>query len=199
MPSKRERITFPSKSCPPWDRSVASLGRTTRKREWGCCSEHAPADGSWEEGDHVQGRAVWSIQSTRSGEQNAQRGWWDPEEPPHPPQPVSVQRREAEKATGPGWEEARSGATTPDQALFLGSAVTPNTLSPLHVNLQILCVCLSISSSNCCFLTCIHISQEAGQVVFQNFPQFIVIHTVKSFGIVNKADKGFSGTLLLFQ
>ena len=37
------------------------------------------------------------------------------------------------------------------------------------------------------------VSQEAGQVVwyshlFQNFPQFIVIHTVKSFGIVNKAN-----------
>ena len=51
---------------------------------------------------------------------------------------------------------------------------------------------LFMSSSNCCFLTCIQISQEAGQVVwyshfFQNFPQFIVIHTVKGFGIVNKA------------
>ena len=37
------------------------------------------------------------------------------------------------------------------------------------------------------------ISQEADQVVwyshlFQNFPQFIVIHTVKGFGIVNKAE-----------
>ena len=36
-------------------------------------------------------------------------------------------------------------------------------------------------------------SQEADQVVwyshlFQNFPQFIVIHTVKSFGIVNKVE-----------
>ena len=50
-----------------------------------------------------------------------------------------------------------------------------------------------MSSSNCCFLTCIHISQEAGQVawyshLFQNFPQFLVIHTVKGFGIVNKAE-----------
>ena len=50
----------------------------------------------------------------------------------------------------------------------------------------------SMSSSNCSFLTCIQISQEAGQVVgyshlFQNFPQFVVIHTVKGFGIVNKA------------
>ena len=50
-----------------------------------------------------------------------------------------------------------------------------------------------MSSSNCCFLTCIQVSQEASQVVwyfhfFQNFPQFIVIHTVKSFGVVNKAE-----------
>ena len=42
-------------------------------------------------------------------------------------------------------------------------------------------------------MTCIQISQEAGQVVwyshlFQNFTQFIVIHTVKGFGIVNKAE-----------
>ena len=54
-------------------------------------------------------------------------------------------------------------------------------------------VCCSVSSSNCCFLTCIQISQEAGQVVwyshlFQNFPQFVVTHTVKGFGIVNKAE-----------
>ena len=54
-------------------------------------------------------------------------------------------------------------------------------------------VCCSMSSSNCCFLTCIQVSQEAGQVVwyshlFQNFPQFVVIHTVKGFGIVNKAE-----------
>ena len=50
-----------------------------------------------------------------------------------------------------------------------------------------------MSSSSCCFLTCIQISQEADKVVwyshlFQNFPQFIVIHTVKGFGIVNKAE-----------
>ena len=50
-----------------------------------------------------------------------------------------------------------------------------------------------MSSFNCCFLTCIQVSQEAGQVVwysyfFQNFPQFYVIHTVKGFGIVNKAE-----------
>ena len=54
-------------------------------------------------------------------------------------------------------------------------------------------VCCSMSSSNYCFLTCIQVSQEAGQGVwyshlFQNFPQFVVIHTVKGFGIVNKAE-----------
>ena len=50
-----------------------------------------------------------------------------------------------------------------------------------------------MSSSNCCFLICIQVSQKAGQVVWyshllKNFPQFIVIHTVKDFGIVNKAE-----------
>ena len=54
-------------------------------------------------------------------------------------------------------------------------------------------VCCSMSNSGGCFLTCIQISQEAGQMVwyshlFQNFPQFVVIHTVKGFGIVNKAE-----------
>ena len=54
-------------------------------------------------------------------------------------------------------------------------------------------VCCFMSNSNCCFLTCTQISHEAGQVVcyshiFQNFPEFVVIHTVKDFGIVNKAE-----------
>ena len=54
-------------------------------------------------------------------------------------------------------------------------------------------VCCSLFSSNSCFLTCIQVSQEADQVVwyshlFQNFPQFIVIHTAKGFGTVNKAE-----------
>ena len=55
-------------------------------------------------------------------------------------------------------------------------------------------VCCSMSSSNCCFLTRIQISQEAGQVVWyfhllNNFPQCVVIHTIKGFGIVNKAER----------
>ena len=62
-----------------------------------------------------------------------------------------------------------------------------------------------MSSSNCCFLTCIQVSQEAGQVVwyaylFQNFPPFIVIHSVKGFSIVNKAEIDvFSGTFCSFD
>ena len=64
-----------------------------------------------------------------------------------------------------------------------------------------------MSNSNCCFLRCEQISQETGQVVWYchliwNFPQFIVIHTVKDFGIVSKAERDvflelscfFSGT-----
>ena len=50
-----------------------------------------------------------------------------------------------------------------------------------------------MSSSNYFFLTCIQISQEAGQLVwysyiFKNFPQFVVIHIVKDFGVVNEAE-----------
>ena len=54
-------------------------------------------------------------------------------------------------------------------------------------------VCCSMSCSNCFCLTCIQIFQEADKVVWyshllKNFPQFDVIHTVKGFGIVNKAE-----------
>ena len=50
-----------------------------------------------------------------------------------------------------------------------------------------------MSTSNYCFLTCTQITQEAGLVawyshLFKNFPQFVVIYTVKGFGIVNKAE-----------
>ena len=49
----------------------------------------------------------------------------------------------------------------------------------------------SMYGSNCFFLTCIQISQEAGKVVWYfrllNFPQFVVIHTVKGFSVINEA------------
>ena len=49
-----------------------------------------------------------------------------------------------------------------------------------------------MSSSNCCFLACTQISQEAGKMIwyshfFKSFSQFVVIHTLKGFGVVNKA------------
>ena len=58
------------------------------------------------------------------------------------------------------------------------------SLEPVHC---------SMSSSNCCFLTCMQVFQEACQVVWyshllKNFPQLVVIHTVESFSVVNEAD-----------
>ena len=54
-------------------------------------------------------------------------------------------------------------------------------------------VCCSMFSSNCCFLICIQVLQEAGKVVwhshlFKNSPQFVWIHTVKGFGVVIKEE-----------
>ena len=68
-----------------------------------------------------------------------------------------------------------------------------NNIQPWHTPFPIRNQTCSMSSSNCCFLTSIQISQDAGQVVwyshlFQNFPQFIVSHTVKGFGIVNSTE-----------
>ena len=55
-------------------------------------------------------------------------------------------------------------------------------------------VCCSMSSSNCCFLTCIQIFEWqlmwSGMPILWRIFQFIVIHTVKGFGIVNKAEIG---------
>ena len=50
-----------------------------------------------------------------------------------------------------------------------------------------------MSGSNCCFVSCIQISQEAGKVVWyshllKNFSQFVVIYTIKGFGVINKAE-----------
>ena len=60
-----------------------------------------------------------------------------------------------------------------------------------------------MSSSNCCFLIFIQVSQEAGKVawyshLFQNFPQFVVIHTVKGFGIINRTEVDFVCNSLAF-
>ena len=70
-------------------------------------------------------------------------------------------------------------------------AGSPQALMFFFPNLEP--VCCSMSGSNCCFLTCIQVSQEAGRVIwyshlFKNFPQFVVIYTAKDFSIVNEAD-----------
>ena len=49
-----------------------------------------------------------------------------------------------------------------------------------------------MSGSNCSFLTFMQVYQEASNMVwyshlFTNFPQFVVIHTVKGFSVVNEA------------
>ena len=61
-----------------------------------------------------------------------------------------------------------------------------------------------MSSFNCCFLTCIRMSQEADQVVWyshlqESFPQLVMIHTVKGFNVVNKAEIDVFLELLLFR
>ena len=50
-----------------------------------------------------------------------------------------------------------------------------------------------MSGSNCCFLTCIQVSQDTSKVawfshLFKNFPQVVVIHTIKAFSTVNEAE-----------
>ena len=70
----------------------------------------------------------------------------------------------------------------------------PN-LEPVHC---------SMSSSTCCFLTCIQVFLEAGRVVwhshlFKNFPQFVVIHTVKGFSVVNEAEVDVLSKVRKFQ
>ena len=54
-------------------------------------------------------------------------------------------------------------------------------------------VCHSMSNSIYCFWICIQVSQETGKVfwyshLFKNFPQFVVIHIVKGFSVVNEAE-----------
>ena len=58
-------------------------------------------------------------------------------------------------------------------------------------------------SSNCCFLTCIHISQEAGKVVWyfhvlKNFPHFVVTHSRRPWCCQLNRSRCFSGMLLIF-
>ena len=61
----------------------------------------------------------------------------------------------------------------------------------------------SMFSSNCCFLSCIQVSQETGKVVwyshlFKNFPQFVVIHNAKGFSTANEAEVDVLGEFPCF-
>ena len=65
-------------------------------------------------------------------------------------------------------------------------------------------VCWSMSSSDCCYSACIQISQETLQVgwyphLLKNFPQFLMIHTVKGIGVVNNAEVDVSLELSCFS
>ena len=61
----------------------------------------------------------------------------------------------------------------------------------MSVSLTMLKLLMVWITTNCCFLTCVQVSKKVGKLVLyshllKNFPQFVVIHTVKGFGIVNK-------------
>ena len=64
---------------------------------------------------------------------------------------------------------------------------------PCHSFLNLEPIICSIQGSNCCFLTCIQVSQETGEVVCyphlsKSFSQFVMIHTVKGFIIVDETE-----------
>ena len=68
-----------------------------------------------------------------------------------------------------------------------------DNIQPWHTPFPIWNQSVSCTVQNCCFLTRIQVSQEAGKVVWyshllKNFTQIIVIHTIKGFSIVNKAE-----------
>ena len=78
------------------------------------------------------------------------------------------------------------------------------TIYSLDVLLSLFGTSLLFQVQFCCFLACIQISQEAGQVIWyshllKNFPKFVVIHTVKGFGIVNKAEIDVFDFLMIQQ
>ena len=81
--------------------------------------------------------------------------------------------------------------------------ISPSNDYPGLISFRIGCFDF-LAGSNCCFLSCIQVSQEIGKVVwyshqFKNFPQFVVIHTVKGFGVVNKAKVDFFWNSLVFS
>ena len=71
-------------------------------------------------------------------------------------------------------------------------SVTPSTFLPFYFPNFELVLC-PMSGSICFFLIWIQISRETDKVVWyshllMNFPQFVVIHTVKGFSVVNEVE-----------
>ena len=66
------------------------------------------------------------------------------------------------------------------------------------------CFSCSVSDSNCHFLTYIQTFQETGKVIWyshflKNFPQFVLVHTVKEFSMVSEADRNVFWDSLAFS
>ena len=88
--------------------------------------------------------------------------------------------------------------SSPSSCLSFHMMYSPYKLNKQDNNIQPWCTpfpiwnqSVSMSSSNCCFLICMHISKEAGQVLWyfhllMNFP--VCCDPVKGFGIANKAE-----------
>ena len=61
-----------------------------------------------------------------------------------------------------------------------------------------------MQDSNCCFLTHIQVSQETGKLVWyshlsKSFPQFVMIHRVKGFSIINETEVDVFSGIPLFS
>ena len=68
-----------------------------------------------------------------------------------------------------------------------------NSRQPCRIPFSILNHSVVHTGFYCCFLTRIQISQETGKMVwyshlFKSFPQFVMIHTVKGFSIVDETE-----------
>ena len=67
------------------------------------------------------------------------------------------------------------------------------TDNPVILLSQSWTISCSTQGSNCCFLTCIQVSQETGKMVwysplFTRFSQLVMSHTVKGFSIVDETE-----------
>jgi len=77
--------------------------------------------------------------------------------------------------------------------IYISIAYKLNKLNKTIYSLDVLLPQFGTNPLFCCFLTCIMVSQEASKVVwcsriFKSFPQFVAIHTVKGFSVVNRAE-----------